>query len=263
MQTSTSRTRSSLVFRRPAERRNGAPRHQSQRRGRNQHAAEGGHGPELVGRCQPTLFGLGHPVVQVIPAEAVRLVAQGAQLPGRDAHLSREIPLAQAPGSALVLREPAQAAGEGARHEHRRGAVVQRPAQLLERPGGATVDRGVGHREALHLGPTAEVPLHDLRGERLAGEVVRELVAGPRQSAQVVPDGRQELILRQALRLGSFAGHAQLPHPGEREGDELPHRRRIFDDQEIRAVHPQMFDPSVRCEEVEEALNRIELPFRL
>ena len=129
--------------------------------------------------------GLGHGLdgayqAGVLPA--LQLVPEGAQLPGRDAHLSREIPLAQAPRSARVLREPAQAAGEGARHENRGRAVVEGPAKLLECSCRAAEDRRVSDGEALHLRRDAyrcrQVAVRDTRQRSYPRPPVHPLVVG-------------------------------------------------------------------------------------
>ena len=91
---------------------------------------------------------------------AAGLVADGAQLPRRHPHLAGQVGVALSPRGAAVAGQPAGAAGERRGDQHRRGAGVQRPAQLLEGGLAAAGERGVGDRERLGLRTAAEVALH-------------------------------------------------------------------------------------------------------
>ena len=60
-------------------------------------------------------------------------------------------------GAEMNLARLRRPVGHRAGHQHRRGAAVQRPAQLLQRLGGLAVEGVVGDGEGLGLGPAAEV----------------------------------------------------------------------------------------------------------
>ena len=117
------------------------------------------------------------------------LVADGAQLPRRHADLAGQVGVAHAPRRGLVAGQAARAAGERPGDQHRRGAAVERPAQLLERRGAAPAERGVGDRERLGLGPAAEVLL-DLLDRSAARRRSRWPAGRPRPPATAGPARR-------------------------------------------------------------------------